>query len=155
MAMPTEMTPENVTATREPTQPSSQRESMSAAYARISINATCNNAMSPVIAAPNSSPKDLCRMNVSSTPGTPAWNKSRSFCSNSSPRSSISSPSTTVWCTLVRKPIRSADAEVTFPSVSLTAPPMVPSRLRGWPVARFLYADAPPLTTATISSRVS
>ena len=47
MAMPTEMTPENVTATREPTQPSSQRESMSAAYARISINATCNNAMSP------------------------------------------------------------------------------------------------------------
>ena len=47
MAMPTEMTPENVTATREPTQPSSHRESMSAAYARISINATCNSAMSP------------------------------------------------------------------------------------------------------------
>ena len=31
MAMPTETTPENVTATLDPTQPSSQRESISAA----------------------------------------------------------------------------------------------------------------------------
>ena len=60
------------------------------------MNAAWSKTRSLWIAAPNSSPKDLETMNVSSTPGMPASNTSRSFRSNSSPRSSTFSPSTIV-----------------------------------------------------------